>query len=140
MIVWTSSFQHIPTNKERSYLMKNFYRLLDYDGILLMTNRSLSDWFIKKHWKIVMKARISSRFKMNKWSARDLMVPRTDENWKVYERFYHFFSLEELKNLNNFAWLTLRTNTFIDWNGQFTDNEKISRSSFFVASKSPVIN
>ena len=140
LIVWTSSFQHIPTNKECSFLMKNFYRLLDYDGMLLMTNWSLSDWFIKKHWKIVMKARISSRFKMNKWSARDLMVPRTDENWKVYERFYHFFSLEELKNLNNFAWLTLKTNTFIDWDGNFTDNEKISRSSFFVATKSPVIN
>ena len=140
LIVWTSSFQHIPTSKERSYLMKNFYRLLDYDGMLLMTNRSLSDWFIKKHWKIVMKAKILSRFKMNKWSSRDLLVPRTDENWKVYERFYHFFSLEELKNLNNFAWLTLKKDTFVDWNGQFTDNEKISRSSFFVATKSPVID
>ena len=139
-IVWTSSFQHIPTSKECSYLMKNFYRLLDYDGMLLMTNWSLSDWFIKKHWKIVMKARILSWFRMNKWSARDLMVPRTDENWKVYERFYHFFSLEELKNLNNFAWLTLRTNTFIDWDGKFTNNEKFSRSSFFVSTKSPVIN
>ena len=140
LIVWTSSFQHIPTNKECSFLMKNFYRLLDYDGMLLMTNWSLSDWFIKKHWKIVMKAKILSRFKMNKWSSRDLLVPRTDENWKIYERFYHFFSLEELKNLNNFAWLTLRTNTFIDWDGNFTNNEKISRSSFFVATKSPIIN
>ena len=140
LIVWTSSFQHIPTSKECSYLMKNFYRLLDYDGMLLMTNWSLSDWFIKKHWKIVMKAKILSRFKMNKWSSRDLLVPRTDENWVVYERFYHFFSLEELKNLNNFAWLTLKTNTFIDWDGNFTDNEKTSRSSFFVATKSPIIN
>ncbi len=140
LIVWTSSFQHIPTTKERSYLMKNFYRLLDYDGMILMTNRSLSDWFIKKHWKIVMKAKILSRFKMNKWSSRDLMVPWTDENWKVYERFYHFFSLEELKNLSDFAWLTLKANVFIDGNGNFTDNEKVSRSSFFVAVKNPVIN
>ena len=140
LIVWTSSFQHIPTNKERSFLMKNFYRLLDYDGMLLMTNWSLSDWFTKRHWKIVMKARILSWFNLNKWNSRDLLVPRTDENWKVYERFYHFFSLDELKNLNNFSWLTLNTNTFIDWNGQFTDNEKISRSSFFVATKTPIIN
>ena len=87
-----------------------------------------------------MKAKILSRFKMNKWSSRDLLVPRTDENWKVYERFYHFFSLEELKNLSDFAWLTLKKNTFVDWNVQFTDNEKISRSSFLVAIKSPVIN
>ena len=140
LIVWTSSFQHIPTTKERSYLMKSFYRLLDYDGMLLMTNWSLSDWFIKKHWRIVMKAKILSRFKMNKWSSRDLLVPRTDENWKVYERFYHFFSLEELKNLSDFAWLTLKADTFINWDGKFTDNEKVSRSSFFVALKSPVID
>ncbi len=140
LIVWTSSFQHIPTAKERSYLMKNFYRLLDYDGILLMTNRSLSDWFIKKHWKIVMKARILSWFKMNKWSARDLLVPRTDENWIVYERFYHFFSLEELKNLATFSGLTLKKNIFIDKDWHFTDNEKISRSSFFVSTKNPIIN
>ena len=140
LIVWTSSFQHIPTAKERSFLMKNFYRLLDYDGILLMTNRSLSDWFTKKHWKIVMKAKILSRLKFNKWSARDLIVPRTDENWKVYGRFYHFFSLEELKNLANFAGLTLKVNMFFDGDGNFIDSEKTSRSSFLIASKTPIIN
>ena len=87
-----------------------------------------------------MKAKILSWFKMNRWSARDLLVPRTDENWKVYERFYHFFSLKELENLNNFSWLTLKINTFIDWDGKFTNNEKISRSSFFIATKTPIIN
>ena len=140
LVVWTSSFQHIPTNKERSFLMKNFYRLLDYDGMLLMTNWSLSDWFIKKHWKIVMKSKFLSWLKFNKWSSRDLMVPRTDENWKIYERFYHFFSLKELENLTTFSWLTLEMNTFIDKDGHFTDNEKISRSSLFIATKSPIIN
>jgi hypothetical protein len=141
LIVWTSSFQHIPTAKERSFLMKNFYRLLDYDGMLLMTNWSLSDWFIKRHRKIVMKAKVLSRFNLSKWNSRDLMVPWTDnKTWKVYERFYHFFSLEELKNLSNFAWLTIKTNTFIDWDGHFTDSETISRSSFFIAVKNPVIS
>ena len=140
LIVWTSSFQHIPTNKERSFLMKNFYRLLDYDGMLLMTNRSLSDWFTKKHRKIVMKSKFLSWLKFSKWSSRDLMVPWTDENWKVYERFYHFFSLKELENLTTFSWLTLEMNTFIDKDGQFTDNEKISRSSLFIATKTPIIN
>ena len=139
LIVWTSSFQHIPTVKERSFLMKNFYRLLDYDWMLLMTNRSLSDWFVKKHWKIVMKSKMLSWLKLGKWSARNLVVPRNDGNWKVYERFYHFFSLEELKNLANFSWLTLRVNIFIDGNGNFIDNEKFSHSSFLVASKTPII-
>lgn len=140
LIVWTSSFQHIPTNKERSFLMKNFYRLLNYDGMLLMTNRSLSDWFIKKHWKIIMKAHLKSWLKLKNNKARDLMVPRTDEKWEIYERFYHFFSLKELEKLATFSGLTLKVNTFIDWNWNFTDNEKTSRSSFFVAKKTPVIN
>ena len=138
LIVWTSSFQHIPTLKERSFLMKNFYRLLDYDGILLMTNRSLSKWFIKKNWKAVMIARIKSWLRLNNNKARDLMVPRTDTNGKVYERFYHFFSLKELEKLAIFSWLTIKTNTYINENGEFTYNEKASRSSLFVATKTPI--
>lgn len=138
LIVWTSSFQHIPTTKERSYLMKNFYRLLNYDWTLLMTNRSLSNWFIKKHWKIVMKAKMLSWLKFDKWSARDIMVPWTDKDGKIYERFYHFFSLKELERLSTFSGLSIKRNTFIDDKWNFTDNEKISRSSLFVASKSPI--
>ena len=138
IIIWTSSFQHIPTTKERSFLMKNFYRLLDYDGLLLMTNRSLSSWFNKKNWNIVLKAKILSWLKFDKSIARDLMVPWTDETWKVYERFYHFFSLKELEKMAIFSWLTIKTNTYIDDNWEFTNSEKISRSSLFVASKTPI--
>ena len=102
-----------------------------------MTNWSLSGWFVKKNWKAVIKSRLKSRLKL-KNNTRDLMVPRTDNEWKIYERFYHFFSLKELENLTRFSWLTLKINTFLDWNGDFTDNEKISRSSFFVATKTPI--
>ena len=140
LVVWTSSFQHIPTNKERSYLMKSFYRILDYDWIILITNRSLSSWFIRKNWKTVLKARILSRLKFDKWSARDLLVPRTDNDGKVYERFYHFFSLKELEKLATFSWLIIKINTYLNENWEPTDNEKISRSSFFVATKTPIIN
>ena len=138
LIVWTSSFQHIPTIKERSYLMKSFYRLLDYDWMLLITNRSLSKWFTRKNWQIVLKARILSWLKFDKWIARDLLVPRTDNDWKVYDRFYHFFSLKELENLATFSWLTIKTNTYLNDNWEFTDNEKVSRSSLFVATKTPI--
>ena len=139
LIVWTSSFQHIPTNKERSFLMKNFYRLLDYVWMLLMTNRSMSNWFIKKNWGIVLKAKILSMIKFNKWLYRDLLVPRTDNNWRIYERYYHFFSLEELEKMAIFSWLTIKTKTYLNDNWEFTDNEKISRSSLLVATKTPVI-
>ena len=140
LIVWTSSFQHIPTSKERSFLMKNFYRLLDYDGMLLMTNWSFSSWFIKKNWKTVMKARVLSWLKFDRWSSRDLLVPRNDNDWKVYERFYHFFSLKELEKIATFSWLAIKTNTYLNDNWEFAENEKISRSSFFVATKTPIIS
>ena len=141
LIVWTSSFQHIPTTKERSFLMKNFYRLLNYDGMLLMTNWSLSKWFVKKHRKAVLKARFMSLIHFDKSESRDIMVPWTDnKTWKVYKRFYHFFSLKELQNLSDFAWLTTKLNVFVDQDANFTYNERISRSSFLVATKTPIIN
>ena len=140
LIVWTSSFQHIPSKKERSFLMKNFYRLLDYDWILLMTNRSLSKWFSKKNRKIVLKAKVLSWLKFNNSISRDLLVPRTDSDWKVYKRYYHFFSLKELEKIATFSWLAIKTNTYLNDNWEFTDNEKISRSSLFVATKTPIID
>ena len=140
LIVWTSSFQHIPTNKERSFLMKNFYRLLDYDWMLLITNWSMSNWFIKKNWKIVLKAKALSWLKLDKGSSRDLMVPRSDGNWEVYKRYYHFFSLKELEKMTIFSWLTIKINKYLNDNWEFTDNEKLSRSSLLVATKTPVIS
>lgn len=141
LIVWTSSFQHIPANKERSFLMKNFYRLLDYDGMLLMTNWSLSKWFVKKHRKAVLKARFMSLIQFDRSKSRDIMVPWTDtKTGKVYERYYHFFSLKELQSLSDFAWLNTKLNVFVDQDTNFTYNERISRSSFLVATKTPIIN
>ena len=141
LIVWTSSFQHIPTNKERSFLMKNFYRLLSYDGMLLMTNWSLSKWFIKKHRKAVLKARFMALIQFDKSKSRDIMVPWTDTtSGKVYDRYYHFFSLKELQNLTDFSWLSTKLNVFVDQDANFTYNERISRSSFLVAKKTPIIN
>lgn len=68
------------------------------------------------------------------------MVPRTDENWIIYERFYHFFSLKELESLTTFSGLTLKIAKFIDGDGHFSDNEKTSHSSLLVAIKNPIIN
>ena len=140
LIVWTSSFQHIPTMKERSYLMKNFYRLLDYDGMLLMTNWSLSNRFIKKNWKSVIKSRILWWITFNKSRTRDIIVPRTDNKWVVYNRYYHFFSHKELENLSIFSGLNVKVNKWINQEWELIDNEKESRSSILVATKNPIIN
>jgi hypothetical protein len=44
------------------------------------------------------------------------MVPWTDSNGMVYERFYHFFSLKELEKLAIFSGLTIKTNKYINEN------------------------
>jgi hypothetical protein len=46
--------------------------------------------------------------------------------------------LKELQNLSDFAWLSTKLNVFIDQEANFTYNEKISRSSFLVATKTPI--
>lgn len=138
LIVWTSSFQHIPTKKERSFLMKNFYRLLKYDWTILMTNRSLSSWFRKKNIQAVRKAKIQSIISLDKSKTHDILVPWTNHNGKVYDRFYHFFTLKELEHLSIFSGFTIKINSYIDGNGEFTDNEKLSRSSLFIGLKSPI--
>ncbi len=81
-----------------------------------MTNRSLSSWFIRKNRQIVLKSRLKSWLKFNKDKARDIMVPWTDSNGMVYERFYHFFSLKELEKLAIFSGLTIKTNKYINEN------------------------
>lgn len=138
LIVWTSSFQHIPSKKERSFLMKHFYRTLKYNWHLLMTNRTLSNRFKKKHKKAVLKALFISLITFNLNKKRDIFVPRIDKNWKIYERFYHFFSLEELKNLSLFSGFSVKICTYLDENEKYTLNESKSRSSLYLSTKTPI--
>ncbi|MCR5412514.1 MAG: class I SAM-dependent methyltransferase [Patescibacteria group bacterium] len=62
LIVGTSSFQHIPTQQERSFLIKHFYRILKYEGKFLMLNRTYSDRFVKKYKKQVFLAKLKRFF------------------------------------------------------------------------------
>jgi trans-aconitate methyltransferase len=57
LIVGTSSFQHIPSYKERIFLMKHFYKALAYGGKLMMTNWSFSLRFLQKHQKALLRSR-----------------------------------------------------------------------------------
>jgi ubiquinone/menaquinone biosynthesis C-methylase UbiE len=56
MVIAVASFQHIPTKWERLVIMKNIYRILNYDGVVLMFNWSFSKWFFKKYTKNIIKS------------------------------------------------------------------------------------
>jgi len=138
-VVWTSSFQHIPSYKERLFLMKHFYRILKYGGKCLMLNWAFSDRFKKKYRKQVFLARVKWLFTFWRCCPRDIYVPRKNQKGEVQERFYHLFDLQEYKNLTLYSGFTLKESIFIDKNGSLTPQESDSNSSFFVVEKNPIV-
>lgn len=79
-IIACASFQHLTTQEERLAVMKNAYRALSYEGILIFTNWAFSEWFLKKHWKIISRSGIKYLFTLGKKSWRDVLIPRTSKN------------------------------------------------------------
>jgi ubiquinone/menaquinone biosynthesis C-methylase UbiE len=138
IIIGTSSFQHIPSYRERLFLMKHFYRLLKYDGLLIMTNRALSKRFLKKHWKVMLRSFGTYLLSLGKSSRRDVLVPWTSRG-KVFERYYHLFSLPELKKLMNFSGLKIEQLSYLDDTGKYSTDWKYARDSFLVAKKNPFL-
>lgn len=53
-----ASFQHIASKQERIVIMKNIYRVLKYDGMVIFTNWALSSRFIKNYRKALIKSRL----------------------------------------------------------------------------------
>jgi ubiquinone/menaquinone biosynthesis C-methylase UbiE len=139
LIIGTSSFQHISTYRERLFLMKHFYRLLKYDGIVMMTNRSFSKRFLQKHWKEVLKALAKYAVTLGKSSRRDILVPRTNQG-HTFHRYYHLLSLLELKKLMKFSGLTIEKLVYLDEKEEESEDWKTSRSSFVVARKCPILS
>ena len=98
VVLACASFQHIPDEKSRITILKNIFRVLKYDGIIIFTNRACSERFLKTHWKALVMAAFKEVLSFWKASRRDIMVPWISEKWKQY-RYYHLFSLEELEKL-----------------------------------------
>lgn len=75
-----ASFQHLSNEKSRLALMKNAYRALHYDGILIFTNWALSQWFLRTHWKVLLTSVFKSFFSLGKWDWRDVFIPWKTKN------------------------------------------------------------
>ncbi|GHV23343.1 hypothetical protein FACS189428_6720 [Clostridia bacterium] len=138
VIIGVASFQHIPSYRERLFLMKHFYRALRYDGLLIMTNRSLSQRFLTKHLSefFCSFGRFLVSFGKSDW--RDIYVPWTNKG-QTFKRYYHLFGLKELKKLLDFSGLSLRHLSYIDNKGNCISQWKDSSNSFLVAQKSPIV-
>lgn len=49
IIISIAAFQHLPTRRERNFILKSAYRALKYEGLYIMVNRAFSDRFYRKY-------------------------------------------------------------------------------------------
>lgn len=137
-IIWVASFQHIPTKKERLYIMKLFYKTLKYDWKLIMLNWSISSWFIKKHTQTIKKSIIKTLYTLWTHNWRNLEIPRTNKTKKTpttHYRFYHMFGIKELSILWKLSGFKISKLTYIDKIGQVIKNRKKSNNTLFIWEK-----
>jgi len=134
LVIWIASFQHIPTNRERFYVIKSIYRILKYDGKLLMTNRSFSLWFLKKYQKDFLRSLRKYIISLGKQQWNDLMVPRKNGR-TIDKRFYHIYTLAELRKLVSLSWFIIEKICYVNkW--VMTSSRKDSQNSLVIAKKS----
>ncbi len=134
-IIGIASFQHIPSQKERFYLMKSFYRLLKYEGKIILTDWAFSSRFLKKHQKEMIKAFRQYLFTRGQKSWRDILIPRKAK-WGVFFRFYHIFSLKELRTLNTLSGFLVKKLYYMDAKGKETNDRKEAKNTILIGQKS----
>lgn len=132
-VIGIASFQHIPTVKERFFVIKNAYRVLNYDGKLLMSNRSFSLWFLRKYQKEILVSLGKYIISLGKHQWNSIMIP-----WKngktIDKRFYHIFTLSEIKKIVSLSGFIIQTSWYSDkW--VILPSWKWSQNSIIIAQK-----
>jgi len=133
MIIGIASFQHIPTPKERLLCIKHCYKTLTYNGTLLLSNRSRSLRFCKKHRKNILHSWIQ-RMQKKLFTRNDIIIPRTDQG-KTLNRYYHFFTISELRTLFLKSGFTNIKTQYTGIQG-ITNDRKKSKNTLVIGKKS----
>lgn len=132
-VIWVASFQHIPTIKERFSLMKNTYRILTYEGKLMMTNRSFSLRFLKKYKKNLLHSLVRYLASFGKQQWNNLMIPWKNTT-KTSKRFYHIYTIAELKKIITMSGFVITQIGYLKkW--KIIDSWKDSQNSLLIAEK-----
>jgi len=143
-VIWVASFQHMPNQKERLFILKNFYQSLKYNGKLIMLNRSFSIWFIKKFKQVIKKSIIKTIYTIGIHDWRNLDIPRKKSKQKNnkqsikqknHYRFYHIFSTKELSLLGKLSWFKISELTYVDKTGHTIKSRKKSNNTLFIWEK-----
>lgn len=134
LVLAVASFQHISTYRERLLIMKNIYRVLDYDGICMMFNWSFSKWFFKKYTFNILKSFLIWILSLFTKPINDIFIP-WKEKWKIYYRYYHIFFLFELRKLAKLSWFIIKDICYISKSWEKTVSYKNSRNSMIICKK-----
>lgn len=136
IVISIAAVQHIYSDQNRLVLFDNVYNITDYDGLFIMTNWSLSYWFIKKFWKLILE-----------WFMRrliwgqdilDIYIPRkaTYKNPpQIHHRYYHIFTIKQIKDLLVQSSWKIKKIWYIDKSWSITNDWRYSRNSLTIASK-----
>lgn len=135
-LLWIASVQHIKGAKNRALFFADAYRTLNRWGMMILTNRSYSERFLKKYRKQIISW---CRFLITDtdWTWNDVMVPRKDHTQATeqYLRYYHLFTLHELYQLAVQSWFVIRELVYVAQDGTLTTDWRKSRNSFLVVQK-----
>ena len=137
-IIITAAFQHIPSYDERVLLMKHFYRILKYEGKLVMLNWAFSDWFKGKYAVEVRKAFWKKILSLWRTKLNNIFVPWKNKNEILY-RYYHLFTVEELTQLTKIGGFIIEKANYLDRKWQIVETRNIANNSLIVASKKAIL-
>lgn len=133
-VVAIASFQHIFLYKERLLIMKNIYRILQYEWKVMMFNWSFSHWFFKKYTIQIFKAFMIWILSLFTKPINDIFIPWKQER-NTYYRYYHIFFLFELKKLLKLSSFIVQELCYISKNWEKTLSRKQARNTMFIWKK-----
>ena len=125
----------MPRKKDRYYLLKSSYRILTYEGTIIMSNWSFSRRFLKKYQAALFRSLWRSVLHRGTCQRNDLQLPWKAQG-KTFLRFYHIFTKKELTHLVRLSGFVILNAAYIDRQGKETIDWKISRSTFILGRKS----
>lgn len=98
-----ATLHHLPSTDLRNKAVQEAHRILKPGGHLFMTNWNL---WQKKYFHLIVNYTLLKFIGKNKMDFKDILIPWTfQQTDEVFERYYHAFTNNELKNLaqkNNF--------------------------------------
>ena len=105
----------------------------------MMSNWSFSLWFIKKYRKSFLQTAKSILFKKDIKERNSFLLPRKSQN-KIFQRFYHIFTRDELRYITEKAGFSIKTLKYINKQGDLSENRKEAKNTLIIAEKNIFVN